>query len=151
MLDYRDRQMVSFTTMLSLLLIEILSSYKCAISRDGSKLVVGKEGEGFHLYSRDTAAQIGQFLIPPESSGKFTPVYFIHEDVFLVGGSQTGEVRLWDINSGDRVQALRGGAVGPIVDISVRSALCEHASEIHLTAFSRHTTDLKITRTRMFS
>lgn len=119
MLDYCDRQVVSYTMTLAFSLTEIPSSYKCAISRDGSKLVVGKEGEGFHLYFRDTAAQIGQFRIPPDSSGGSTPVCFVHEDVFLVGGSQTGEVRLWDVGSGDRIQTLRGDAVDPIVDISV--------------------------------
>lgn len=146
-LDYHDRQVVSSAAMPSFSLTGILSSYKCAVSQDGSKLVVGKEGEGFHLYSRDTAAQIGQFRVPPESSGGCMSVYFAHKDLFLVGGSQTGEVRVWDIGSGDRIQTLKG-AVGDVIDIAVRLHTSWPKSRDHLTTFSRHTTDLRTTKTK---
>ena len=46
------------------------------------------------------------------------PVYFIHDGLFLIGGSQTGEIRLWDVSSGNRVQSFKD-MTSAVVDISV--------------------------------
>jgi WD40 repeat protein len=147
-LDNCDRKVVSSVFVLPSLLTRTKSSCKCAVSQDGSKVVVSKEGEGFHLYSRGTGAQIMQFPIPAESSGEFTPVQFVHGDHFVAGGSEAGEVRLWDIKSGDRIQTLRD-ATGSIVDIAVR-----RHTETDIRNLSDHpprrTTDLKIMKMKIF-
>lgn len=73
---------------------------------------------------------------------------FIHGDHFVAGGSEAGEVRLWDVDSGDRIQTLRDAA-GSIVDIFVRQHTATNIRNLseHLP---RHITDLKITRMRTF-
>ena len=79
---------------------------------------MSKEGEGFHLYSQVNSSQTHQFRIPRGSAGPSTPVYFAHNDLFVIGGSQTGEIRLWDVDSGKRIQTLKDMA-SIVIDISV--------------------------------
>jgi COMPASS component SWD3 len=61
---------------------------------------------GFDLYSVSTSGQHQQFSIPPDSVAVDLPVAFAHDGLAVVGGNTKGQIRVWDTETGQRLQTL---------------------------------------------
>ncbi|KIP01816.1 hypothetical protein PHLGIDRAFT_326339 [Phlebiopsis gigantea 11061_1 CR5-6] len=71
-----------------------------SLSPDGSLLAISNLKTGFDLYDMSSDAPFSTFDIEEGHEGYQLPVLFIHNGHALIGGSRSGQVRIWDVQSG---------------------------------------------------
>ncbi|KAG1883713.1 WD40-repeat-containing domain protein [Suillus subluteus] len=90
------------------------------ISPDHHLLAVSNLMHGFDIYNLETYAIEGR-VFNEISTGHVVPVLFIHHGCAVIGGSATGTVRMWDVDSTNFMHALEHGGsaylcIDPIQD-----------------------------------
>ncbi|KAJ3554157.1 hypothetical protein NM688_g3251 [Phlebia brevispora] len=78
----------------------------CLPHRDNTRLIVYNMVTGFHVYQIPSGLH-EYTLEPSEATGIWLPVEFAHGKSLIVGGSDTGKVRIWDTSKLDHLQTLR--------------------------------------------
>ncbi|KAI0055794.1 WD40 repeat-like protein [Artomyces pyxidatus] len=63
----------------------------------------------FDIYDVKSRSKIRTVEVEESLKSRPLPVRFLHDGFALLGGSYAGNIRIWDIDSGDRLQVLRHG------------------------------------------
>ncbi|KAI0058228.1 WD40 repeat-like protein [Artomyces pyxidatus] len=85
------------------------------LSPDLSTLAVHAETSRFDIYDVTSRMKLRSLEVEKGDGASIgqssLPVQFIHDGLAVLGGSYVGNVRIWDLETGDRLQVLRHGAV----------------------------------------
>ena len=80
-------------------------SARADVSVDGERLAIANPLSGFGIYSLSSGALVRAFG-HEVGHKRATPVKFIDSGKAIVGGTTVGEVNIWDIESGRKIQTI---------------------------------------------
>ncbi len=80
-------------------------STRASLNNDGSLLIAANLLTGFDLYSLETGDLIRAFG-HDVGEKRMTPVIFLESGTVILGGTTVGEMHLWDVSTGRKLQTL---------------------------------------------
>ena len=91
------------------LALTLTCSKQACITPDGNTLAIFDGLDGFDLFSTQTKQKVLHISMAGSARSPSPPMAFVHAGFMLVAGNSDGELRLWDIESGARLQRLSHG------------------------------------------